>query len=58
MEYTKKMLIKEAIRKLENLDEILKDCLEVINSACEQRKLIRYLLWLGFENEEQKILLE
>jgi len=55
MEYSKKTLIKEAIRKLENLDEMLKDCMEVINSACEERRLIRYLLWLGFEKDEQMI---
>lgn len=53
MDYTKEMLIKEALTKLELLDDILKDCQETISSAIATRKLIRYLLWLGFEKEEK-----
>lgn len=49
MEYSKEILMKEAIRKLELLDDILKDCQETISSAIAERKLARYLLYLCLE---------
>lgn len=49
MDYTKEELVKDAIRRLEALDDILNNCLEIINSACAERRLVRHLLFLGFE---------
>lgn len=54
MDHTNDMLIKEAIKKLENLDELLKSCAETINSAYAEMETSRYLFWLGCEKEEKK----
>ena len=51
MEYTKEMLVTEAIKRLEALDETLKGCQELINAACEERTTVSYLLWLGHEKD-------
>jgi len=51
MDYTKEALIKEAIKRLETLEETLSSCLETINDACAERRVIRYLLFLGCEKE-------
>ncbi len=53
MEYSKEMLIKEAIRKVENMDDLTKDCLEIITAISNQRKVIRYLLYLGYEKTDK-----
>lgn len=47
----REMLIKEAIKQLEKLDESLKCCMETINIAYAERETARYLLWLGFEKK-------
>lgn len=52
MEYTKEKLINEAIKRLETLDEILKDCHESCCNAIAERKTVRYLLYLGCEKNE------
>lgn len=54
MEYTKETLIKEAIKRLEALEDVLKDCCELINDAKSERQLIRYLLFLACEKESFK----
>jgi hypothetical protein len=54
MDYTKEELIKDAIEKLEALDDTLNNCLEMISSACAERRLIRHLLFLGYEKQNNK----
>lgn len=51
MEYNKESLIKEAIKRLEVLNDTLKDCQETLISAHAERDVVQYLLWLGCEKE-------
>ncbi len=53
MEYTKEMLIDEAIKKLNNIDDLLKDCMELISGAHAEREVARYLLFLGCEKKDK-----
>lgn len=52
MEYNKEDLLKEAIKKLGALDDLLKTCQEMITAMAEERKVIRYLLFLSCEKDK------
>ncbi|MDD3436955.1 MAG: hypothetical protein PHC64_07385 [Candidatus Gastranaerophilales bacterium] len=51
MEYSKDYLIKKAIKKFENMEETLNDCMEMLVNLNNEREVIRYLLYLGFEKQ-------
>jgi hypothetical protein len=51
MEYSKEMLIEEAIKRLDVLEETLQYCQESISAIFAERRVIRYLLFLGCEKE-------
>ena len=53
MDYTKEKLIEKAIKRLEALDDLLKDCQESIVSAIAERRVIRYLLFLASERTKK-----
>lgn len=54
MDYTKENLIKEAIKRLETLEDTLQEALESINAAYAERRVIRYLLFLGCEKKAEQ----
>jgi hypothetical protein len=58
MEYTKEMLIEEAIKRFDTIDEILEHCQRLINGIYAEKETARYLLWLGFEKKEKEINIE
>lgn len=51
MEYNKETLIKEAIKRLEILEDALQQVQEFANAAYAERRVIRYLLFLSCEKE-------
>jgi hypothetical protein len=51
MEYTKETLIKEAIKRLEALEDTLQQAQELISAAYAERRVIRYLPFLSCEKE-------
>lgn len=53
MEYTKEFLIKKAIDRLDALDETLEDCQNLISGIYAEKRVVRYLLWLGAEKKEK-----
>lgn len=52
MDYSKEMLMQEIFKKMESLDDALKSCMEFVNAINEERKVIRYLLWLIYEKKD------
>lgn len=54
MEYSQETLIKQAIRRLEALDEVLKDCMELLSDAYSEKQIARHLFGLGCEKEGSK----
>jgi len=54
MEYSKEMLINEALKRLDTIDEEIESCHNLINGIHTEKEIARYLLFLGFEKKEKQ----
>lgn len=55
MEHTNEELIKEAIKRLDIIDEVLEQCQISLTAVSVEKQIARYLLWLGFEKENKPL---
>lgn len=53
MDYTKEMLIKQAIKKFDMIDELVESCQNLIRGIYAEKETARYLLFLASEKEDR-----
>jgi hypothetical protein len=53
MEYSKEMLINEALKRLDTIDEDIVSCHNLINGIHTEKEIARYLLFLGIEKKNK-----
>lgn len=58
MDYTKEMLVDEAIKRLDTIDDVLESCQESLSAIYAEKQTARYLLWLGAEKKEKNVQFE